>query len=365
MTSSEDSLLAVNRAADDLRRGQAVIVRGEKLLLATPLEMLNQLSLDGFAADVAGDPFIMITANRASVLNIAAENWSVVRLELPKWMTPADLATLADPTLDLMNPMKGPFKRHTVADCNADRGAIKLAKLARLLPAALAVELTQEEAQQLETSGLLSVNADAVMDNDSSHARDLSIVARAKVPLEADEDTQLVSFRSHAGGPEHLAIIVGGALHKHDVLTRIHSECFTGDLLGSLKCDCGQQLRGALREIAKSGGGVVLYLAQEGRGIGLNSKLKAYALQSDGFDTVDANLRLGFDVDERLFEPAASMLKALGVQSVHLMTNNPEKVASMERYGIKVSKRVKHSFPPNPHNEQYLAVKKSKTGHLL
>lgn len=365
MTTTQDSLLSVHRAADDLRRGQNIVVRGQTLLMVTPLETLDDVSLEAFASDLSNDPFILITANRAKVLNIAPEDWSVVRLDRPSWMSSADLCNLADPTLDLANPMRGPFKRHTVADSATDRAAVKLAKVARLLPAVLAVKISPEEASNLVRAGLLAVDAEAVLTSDSVHAKSLTIVARAQVPLEASTQTQLVSFRSPAGGPEHIAIVVGGALHKNDVLTRIHSECFTGDLLGSLKCDCGQQLRGAIAEIAKAGGGVVLYLAQEGRGIGLNSKLKAYSLQGDGFDTVDANLRLGFDVDERIFEPAASMLKALGVQSVRLMTNNPEKVAAMARYDIIVSERVEHSFPPNPHNEEYLAVKKSKTGHLL
>ncbi len=365
MTITQDKLLSVHRAADDLRRGQSVVVRGDNSLLVMSLETIDDLSLESFGSGLAGEPFIMITANRAMVLNIACEDWSVVRLDRPNWMSSADLANLADPTLDLANPMKGPFKRHNVADSATDRAAVKLAKIARLLPAVLAVELSKEEAGQLVNSGLLAVDADAALDSDSAHAKSLAIVARAQVPLEASAKTQLISFRSPAGGPEHIAIVVGGSLHKNDVLTRIHSECFTGDLLGSLKCDCGQQLRGAIAEISKAGGGVVLYLAQEGRGIGLNAKLKAYALQGDGYDTVDANLRLGFDIDERIFEPAASMLKALGVASVHLMTNNPEKVAAMARYGIVVSERVEHSFPPNPHNEKYLAVKKSKTGHLL
>jgi GTP cyclohydrolase II len=365
VTIAEDTLVSVYRAADDLRRGQSVVLRGDTLLMVTPLETLDDVRLKDFAAGVSAEPFIMITANRAKVLHIAPEDWAVVRLDRPSWMSSADLGNLADPTLDLANPMRGPFKRHNIADTDTDRAAVKLAKIARLLPAVLAVEISQSEASSLIRGGLLASGAEAVLTSDSTHARSLKIVARAQVPLEASAETQLISFRSPVGGPEHIAIVVGGVLHKEDVLTRIHSECFTGDLLGSLKCDCGQQLRGAIAEIAKAGGGVVLYLAQEGRGIGLNSKLKAYALQSDGFDTVDANLRLGFDIDERIFEPAASMLKALGVKSVRLMTNNPEKVAAMARYDIIVSERVEHSFPPNPHNEQYLAVKKSKTGHFL
>jgi len=149
------------------------------------------------------------------------------------------------------------------------------------------------------------------------------------------------------------------------VLVRLHSECFTGDLLGSLKCDCGDQLRGALALMAKEGAGILLYLAQEGRGIGLLNKLRAYALQDQGYDTMDANERLGFEVDERLFLVAAQMLKMLGVTSVRLLTNNPLKVESLAALGVPVVERVAHSFPSNPHNERYLAVKAEKGGHQL
>jgi GTP cyclohydrolase II len=138
----------------------------------------------------------------------------------------------------------------------------------------------------------------------------------------------------------------------------------TGDLLGSLKCDCGDQLRGAIATIGKAGSGILLYLAQEGRGIGLINKLKAYELQDQGFDTIEANQRLGFEADEREFAAAAEMLKYLGFASVRLLTNNPDKVAALARHGIDVVERVAHSFPANPHNEAYLATKKAKAGHL-
>jgi GTP cyclohydrolase II len=149
------------------------------------------------------------------------------------------------------------------------------------------------------------------------------------------------------------------------VLTRLHSECFTGDLLGSLRCDCGDQLRGAIAEIARAGSGVLLYLAQEGRGIGLVNKLRAYQLQDAGFDTVDANEQLGFDADERVYLPAAEMLRQLGISRVRLLTNNPEKVAALTRCGIAVVERVPHIFPANDHNERYLRTKASRSGHLL
>jgi GTP cyclohydrolase II len=194
-------------------------------------------------------------------------------------------------------------------------------------------------------------------------ARPLSRIATARVPLAAAENSRIIAFRPADGGPEHLAIVIGDPIPP--VLVRLHSECFTGDLLGSLKCDCGEQLRGAIEAIARAGAGVLLYLAQEGRGIGLINKLRAYALQDQGFDTVEANRRLGFDDDERLFLPAAEMLRQLAIAQVRLMTNNPDKVVAMARFGIEIVERVPHAFPANTHNEGYLSIKATKSGHLL
>jgi len=161
---------------------------------------------------------------------------------------------------------------------------------------------------------------------------------------------------------EHVALLIG-APNGQPPLVRLHSECLTGDVLGSLKCDCGPQLDAAIRAISASGWGILLYLRQEGRGIGLINKLRAYALQDQGFDTVDANTRLGFAVDSRNFAVAARMLDLLGQRSVRLLTNNPEKVAQLEGAGIRVIERVSHILPANPHNERYLATKRDRTGH--
>jgi GTP cyclohydrolase II len=174
-----------------------------------------------------------------------------------------------------------------------------------------------------------------------------------------------VAFRPLDGGTEHLALKIGQIDFDQPVLVRLHSQCLTGDLLGSLRCDCGDQLQGAIKEINAAGGGILLYLAQEGRNIGLINKLRAYALQDQGLDTVDANLALGFDADERLYRPAAEMLRQLGVGSVRLMTNNPEKLGQLEACGIKIADRVAHVFPSNQHNERYLATKAQRSGHLF
>jgi GTP cyclohydrolase II len=201
-------------------------------------------------------------------------------------------------------------------------------------------------------------------------AWELQLITRAKVPLKGAEQTELAAFRPSDGGPEHYAILIGdksglGLAPPGPVLTRLHSECFTGDLLASLKCDCGDQLRGAVKAIAESGGGILLYLAQEGRGIGLMNKLRAYRLQDEGFDTLEANRRLGFAEDERLYDIAAKMLHILGYNKVRLLTNNPQKMRALQQAGIQVVARVPHSFPDNAHNRDYLRTKATKGGHLF
>ena len=216
-----------------------------------------------------------------------------------------------------------------------------------------------------ETSEAFTVEASAIESYMKTAAHSLRIVSRARVPLEDAEHAQVVAFRPRDGGIEHLAIVVGELKTDAPVLIRMHSECFTGDLMGSLRCDCGNQLRGAISEIAKAGSGILLYLAQEGRGIGLVNKLRAYQLQDAGFDTVDANLQLGFDSDERDYLPAAQMLSLLGVGQVKLLSNNPLKVAALAKQGIDVVERVAHIFPSNEHNDGYLRTKAAKSGHMF
>lgn len=162
-----------------------------------------------------------------------------------------------------------------------------------------------------------------------------------------------------------MAIVIGEPDPADCVLVRVHSECFTGDLLGSLRCDCGDQLRGAIREIGEAGAGILLYLAQEGRGIGLINKLRAYTLQDAGLDTVDANLHLGYGPDERIYTPAAQILRELGVERVRLMTNNPDKVKALSSAGVEVVERVPHVFGSNEHNQAYLNTKATRSGHLF
>ncbi len=378
MSGKNDSPLArldvveVERAAVDLRRGLPVVAAsGARALLALSPEAAREGTFKAVAAlaQEGARPLAALTHARAETLKIRLYTPEVVAVPLALDQEPLRRArVLADPSGDLAHPLGGPYQALRDLEDRPLAAAVKLAKVAGLLPAVLTVDLdAKSEAAAREFAGrqrLSFVTESAAAAYDQAVSESLEIVARAKLPLKGAEGAEFAVFRSDAGGPEHYAIIIG-ELGPAPALTRIHSECFTGDLLGSLKCDCGDQLRGAIAEISKAGAGLLLYLAQEGRGIGLPNKLRAYRLQDQGFDTVEANTRLGFEVDERFFEPAAKMLDLLGISAVKLMTNNPEKVEALKRLGVTVAERVPHKFKANAHNKHYLLTKRSKTGHLL
>lgn len=361
------SLLAsVERAAFELRSGRPVFILDDSdnaaLLLAT--ELATDERIAGLR-DLAGgaDPSIVLTHHRAETLKVRLYTPDVVRIPFPDWLTSGQIRQLADPQFDLADPMRGPFMAERDPIPTSVAAGVKLAKIARILPSVLCCVVP---AVQIGRSpDIVAVNAADTAGYDIEAASALKRVTAAKVPLEGAENAKVVAFRPADGGIEHLAIVIGDPEPPGPALVRLHSECFTGDLLGSLKCDCGDQLKGAIEQIGKEGSGILLYLAQEGRGIGLINKLRAYALQDQGFDTVEANQRLGFEDDERVFLAAAEMLRQLGFSSVRLLTNNPRKVSQLEDYGVEVTERVAHTYPTNVHNERYLSIKAEKSGHIL
>jgi GTP cyclohydrolase II len=190
------------------------------------------------------------------------------------------------------------------------------------------------------------------------------IAAIAELPTRFG-NFHIVAFYNNRDDKEHVAFVKGDVCGSEDVPVRVHSECLTGDAIGSLRCDCRDQLESALSKIGQLEKGILLYMRQEGRGIGLINKARAYGLQDHGYDTVDANLALGFRDDEREYSTAAHMLFSLKVKSIHLMTNNPKKIADLTKHGVKVSKRIPHIIPPNEHNRFYLETKKNKSGHMI
>lgn len=341
------------RAIDALRRGWPVSIAGLTLLA---VETADAAALAAFDPDAAAD--ILISAGRAETLKLAnqleaATPDSPVLVARAPWIDLAGAMALADPALDLATPMKGPFRAIACTDAEAAAAALILARHAGLLPAFFA---------RLGVSAMATVGIDDIAAYEAPER--LAIVARAKLPVAAAEHCEIVAFRTPESANDHVALIIG-APNGNPPLVRLHSECLTGDVLGSLKCDCGPQLDAALRLIAESGWGILLYLRQEGRGIGLINKLRAYSLQDQGFDTVDANTRLGFAVDARDFGTAGRMLALLGQDRIRLLTNNPEKVARIEASGVQVIDRVPHHLPPNPHNARYLDTKRDRTGHKL
>lgn len=355
-----DPLIEVDRAISEIRRGAVVRVYDERSsLLMLAVDALSADCLNLLVQSGSATPKLVMTGTRMNVLGIDKSDRPVSVLSHPEGISLDLIEYLANPLSASMTPPA--MANLEVKDADAvEQSCVTLAKLARLLPAALIVE-----AGQTATSDIPAVQASSIQSYMTIAAHSLTQVSEARVPLENAENARVLAFRPRDGGIEHLAIIVGDLNPAEPVLVRLHSECFTGDLVGSLRCDCGNQLRGAIGEMAVAGSGILLYMAQEGRGIGLVNKLRAYQLQDAGFDTVDANLQLGFDSDERNYLPAAQILRLLGVSRVKLMTNNPAKVTALGNCGIEVVERVPHIYPSNQHNDAYLKVKAKKSGHLF
>ncbi|WP_309139450.1 GTP cyclohydrolase II [Siccirubricoccus sp. G192] len=351
---------------------------GDHLLVLAAAEAVGARGLAELAAIAKAPPLLLLARARAAALALppalraltppGTEEAEAVALRLPPaLLDPAVLRSLADPTAERLLPEPGKIERLPAPPLAA--AAVALAKLGRLLPALVAAPAREAPRPGLPMPSLLVVEAADVLAYPAAAATSLRRVAEAAVPLEDAPDARIQAFRAADGGIEHLAILVGQpealAARGGAPLVRMHSECFTGDLLGSLRCDCGPQLRGAIRRMAAEEGGVLLYLAQEGRGIGLVNKLRAYALQDIGLDTLDANRALGWGADERNFLVAATMLDQLGIRRVRLLTNNPDKLAALAACGIEVEGREAHAFAPNGVNDHYLETKARRFGHLL
>jgi GTP cyclohydrolase II len=343
----------VERAIAALRTGRAVRIEAPEPLTVASIETatLELLAL----TDPGERAPLLISGSRAIALSLANERDAAdpsapVLIASEPWLDPDAALTLADPAQDFARAPVGPLRPLPLPSRQTAEAALALARAAGLLPA---LWLVGEASVAVRLEALTK----------DSLAPQVTLLARARLPLDGMPDTQIFAFRGSDDGQDHVALLVGAFAGKPP-LVRLHSECLTGDVFGSLKCDCGPQLKEALRLIGEAGGGVLLYLRQEGRGIGLANKLRAYALQDRGLDTVDANLRLGFADDERDYTHAAAILRKLGIEEVRLLTNNPRKVEALEREGIKVAERVAHHMPANPHNADYLTVKRAKSGHL-
>ncbi|SES72862.1 GTP cyclohydrolase II [Oceanicella actignis] len=350
--------LRIGAAAALTSGARAALIGAAEALAPERLEDMRRL---GASLDLA------ITARRAETLKARAYDGDIARIILGPEDGAALIRSAADPASDLDAPLKGPFRTRREGPADLHRAAIRLTKQAHLLPAALVAELPggAEQARALAAEHGLSVLDAAELAAAEAEALVVDPVARARVPLAASEAGRVHVFRPRDGSEEHYAVEIGDPPRDAPVLARLHSACFTGDVIGSLKCDCGPQLRAALARMAQEGAGVLLYLNQEGRGIGLANKMRAYSLQDQGFDTVEANHRIGFEDDERDFRIGATILRRLGFSAVRLLTNNPRKVGMMEQSGLTVAERVPLIVGENPLNAAYLRTKAAKSGHLM
>jgi GTP cyclohydrolase II len=338
-----------------------LITAPEQTAIIVAAETVNAERFATFAA--MGHAELHITAHRAQTLKIRAYGGDSAMIAVPKKANLAWLNALIDPAGDLNSPMKGPFDEIRSGPADLRSAGIALVKSAHLLPAV--VSLITDDADTLaQTQGLTQITTEEI-DDATKITAPLADVASGRVPTWAATQGRVHVFRPDDGGDEHYAIEIGKPDRNTPVLTRLHSACFTGDVLGSLKCDCGDQLKAAMHQMAEEGGGVLLYLNQEGRGIGLANKMRAYSLQDQGFDTVEANHRLGFEDDERDFRIGARLLDQLRIKTVRLLTNNPAKVARLGENGITVAERVPLKVKANPLNKAYLDVKAKKSGHIL
>lgn len=361
MTLSPDITELLARARADLRMGVPIVIVGpDGGAIAASAETLSPQRLADLCA-LSGKPVVALTARRAETLKARAYDGDLARILLPADADLGWIQALADPADDLRAPMKGPLLSQRDGPANLHRIALALLKSARLLPAAVVLPVPPDTVAGL---GLTQIDADLAAAHLAERSP-LHEVISARLPIEVSETSRLHVFRPEDGGEEHYAIEIGRPDRQLPVLTRLHSACFTGDLIGSLKCDCGPQLRAALAQMGHEGAGILLYLNQEGRGIGLANKMRAYSLQDQGFDTVEANHRLGFEDDERDFRLGSDILKSLGFSQVRLLTNNPAKIDMMQATGVAVVERVPLHVGENTHNKAYLATKAAKSGHLL
>lgn len=347
--------VAIERALAEIRSGRPVLLNGaSEQCLVMSAETLDDKML-------------------ASIKNISGPKARLVlsqpRLRLLGYETVAPgIVPLADMTLTSIHELVS----HTGVHINgyapqradiADIAALELVRLSYLLPAAIVVPLSAPQAEAF--SSLVAVDADTISHYRENVATSLSIVARAPVPLEDAADSEFVVFRGGEGMRDQVAVVIGNPDPAEPVHVRLHSACLTGDLFSSLKCDCGDQLRGSVKQMAELGGGILLYLDQEGRGNGIANKIRAYRLQHAGYNTYDADEILGFGLDQRRFDFAATMLKQLGHHTVRLLTNNPSKVMALQEAGLDVVSNHRTKARHTIQNIAYLAAKRDRAGHMI
>jgi GTP cyclohydrolase II len=347
--------IAVQRGIAEFQAGRPVIITdADEMIVALPVDGLTEATWNAFKALCASvAPRLVITERRARVIG----------LDVPG---PVFIAVMSHDTRDTIWALATGLhcERRSPAGAAGDAAtrAIELAKLAQRFPALLVADAKAVAPAML--AQMIAVHADAMTHFGDKILDTLEIVSEARIPLPEGATARFCVFRD-AVGSSPVAIILGDPDFSKPVNVRVHSACLTGDVFGSRRCDCGAQLRLAMAQLSETGGGIVLYLEQEGRGLGLANKMRAYMLQDGGLDTMDANMMLGFDDDERDYGVAARMLKMIGATRVQLLTNNPGKLEALSQGGVEVCARIALHTEINPENRRYLATKAARAGHWL
>lgn len=365
------------RLIGDLRRGDPILIKGDTAAddawLALPLETASEASLAEWTAllGAAVPRALLVSGERAALLATGAMPSPEIRQSGSILLPIAENGTGIQAIIEALQTLAGltqkprPFGHHIGLSAPAVLDTVvTLLKRGFLIPAALVWQVPSERIAELEAMAVLTTEAisgDALTDQPVVVRQ----TASADVPLKLAENCRISVYRTIGDGRDHVAIEVVGKQPAAEIpLVRVHAECFTGDLLGSLRCDCGDQLRGAIAHMAENAGGLLIYTAQEGRDIGLANKMRAYRLQDTGLDTIDANLALGFAADERAYDLVAAILRDMGHGKIRLLTNNPDKIAQLRSAGIDVVERISHHFDSNPHNHAYITAKQQRGGHL-
>lgn len=349
----KDELVTVERAVAEIRAGRPVVVRaGRARAIAVGVEALSGRMAQNLQSLASRNAHLVLPGARLRVLGLERRAPGVIAL--PQ----IDLERINHLTL----AQNARFDAPVATLSKIDEAALELIRLALILPGVVVVPVA---ARSIDALNLVEVAAQDVMKYRGAQSELLHVVSRAPVPLEDAGESEFVVFRGGEGMRDQVAIIVGKPDIDGPVTVRLHSACLTGDLFGSLKCDCGDQLRHTVKFMAENGGGVLLYLDQEGRGNGIANKMRAYRLQAEGFDTYDADEMLGFDNDQRNFDFAAEMLHKLGISKVRIMTNNPLKIAALEEAGLEVVADQRILGRLTDHNVRYLASKRDRAGHII
>jgi GTP cyclohydrolase II len=355
----DPAALRFDRAVGEIQRGRAIrITDGTRSLLAAAVETVQAPVFRRLVSAGTARVAVLVTAERAVAAGLARQLHGPVAIRYPAGTELEELRALAGVTGAAVH--RHAYDTQLAPTCAKLAAAgFQLAKAVRLVPALLGFET-----DIAPSASVIGISTDEVERRAGFAGQSLKLVSRARVPLADAVESEIALFRDEYGLAEHVAVLIGRPDRRAIVPVRLHSACLTGDLLGSLRCDCGEQLRTAVARIAALGGGVLLYLDQEGRGIGLPNKLRAYVLQDGGLDTVDADRHLGFLADERTYDVAAALLHELGIARIRLLTNNPEKINALREHGIDVVGRLPLVVSTNSHNERYLRAKHERAGHL-